>query len=137
MSKHLSQSVSAAAVVDASGLLALIRSEAGADIIEGLLGRIIMSSVNVSEVAHILMDLGMSKEICRETIEPFVYKVVEFDTDLAFLAASLKKSTKHKGLSFGDRACLALGIKLKSPVYTADRVWGELRIDNLDVRLIR
>jgi len=137
MSKHLTQQSSKAVVVDASGLLALIRLEAGAEIVEGLLGNIVMSSVNVSEVAHILMDLGMSEELCRETIEPFIYKVIEFDTDLAFLSASLKKATKHKGLSLGDRACIALAIKLKSPVYTSDRVWKELRIENLDVRLIR
>ena len=32
------------------------------------------------------------------------------------------------GLSLGDRACLALGIALKAPVYTADRSWKNLKL---------
>jgi ribonuclease VapC len=32
-------------------------------------------------------------------------------------------------LSLGDRACLALGLALKSPVYTAERSWKKLKLD--------
>jgi ribonuclease VapC len=28
----------------------------------------------------------------------------------------------------GDRACLALGLALKAPVYTADRSWKNLKL---------
>jgi PIN domain nuclease of toxin-antitoxin system len=43
-------------ILDASALIALIRNEPGAKIVEELLGNIIMSSVNISEVASILLD---------------------------------------------------------------------------------
>ena len=42
-----------------------------------------------------------------------------------------------QGLSLADRACIALGIKLQIPIYTADRIWDELKLDNIDIRLIR
>jgi ribonuclease VapC len=28
----------------------------------------------------------------------------------------------------GDRACLALGIVLKAPIYTADKAWKNLKL---------
>lgn len=53
-------------ILDASALLALIKKEHGAEIIEPLLGNIVMSSVNVSEVAAILLDSDMSEVECLE-----------------------------------------------------------------------
>src|SRR3954471_24768555 len=100
-------------VLDASALLALIKNESGAKVIEELLGNIIMSSVNVAEVAGILLDSDMSLEEAQEAIEPFIDSIVPFDLEHSIACASLKKFTKHLGLSLGDRACIALGIKLQ------------------------
>ena len=36
--------------------------------------------------------------------------------------------TRARGLSFGDRACLALGLALRASVYTADKSWKGLRV---------
>jgi PIN domain nuclease of toxin-antitoxin system len=36
----------------------------------------------------------------------------------------------------GDRACLALGLALKAPVYTADRSWRKLKL-NVPIHVIR
>mgnify|MGYP003402393848 CR=1 FL=1 len=124
-------------VLDASALLALIKNEPGAQIVEAFLGNIIMSSVNLAEVGSVLIDCGMTAEECEECIEPFIDSIVPFDTDQAFIVASLKKLTKHKGLSLGDRACIALGIKSKAKIYTADKVWAELNIKGADIGLIR
>jgi len=124
-------------VLDSSALLALIKNETGGDVIENLLGNIVMSSVNVSEVASILLDSSMSLEECKDVIEPFIDSIISFDTELAFIAASLKKLTNHKGLSLGDRACIGLGVFLELPVYTADKFWVDLDIPNLKINLIR
>ena len=59
-------------ILDASALLALIKKEAGAEVVERLLGTIVMSSVNLSEAAAILLDSGMSMQECQECIEPFI-----------------------------------------------------------------
>src|SRR5580692_607845 len=40
----------------------------------------------------------------------------------------LAPQTRLLGLSLGDRACLALGVALKVPVFTADKSWKKLRV---------
>ena len=66
-----------------------------------------------------------------------VEEIISFDIDQAVLAASLKKHTKQFGLSLGDRACIALGIIRKCPIYTADKAWSKLKIKGCDINLIR
>ncbi len=124
-------------VLDASALIALIKNEKGANIVEGLLGQIIMSSINVSEAAAILLDSKMTLEECQACLLPFISSIMPFDERFAFQTARLKSQTKSKGLSLGDRACIALGIQLQLPIYTADKIWRELNINGADIRLIR
>ena len=35
------------------------------------------------------------------------------------------------------RACISLGIKLGLVIYTADKIWAELKLENADIRFIR
>ena len=51
-----------------------------------------------------------------------------FTDEQAKIAGSLVAQTRKLGLSLGDRACLALGIVLKAPIYTADRTWKNLKL---------
>jgi ribonuclease VapC len=126
-------------IVDASALLALINNEKGADKVEALLGNIIMSSVNITEVASKIYDLldSEDEEQCKLAIEPFVDSIIEFDKAQCYIAALLKNKTKHIGLSLGDRACIATGLQLGLPVYTADKAWSKLEIPELKIHLIR
>lgn len=124
-------------VLDSSALIALIKNETGADVVEPLLGKIVMSTLNVAEVAGILLDLGMSHEECKNNIEPYIDVLVPLDVQQSFDIASLKKKAKHKGLSLGDRACIALGIKMVLPIYTADKVWADLDLEGPEIILIR
>ena len=125
-------------VLDSSALLALINNESGAARVEELLGNIVMSSVNVAEVASTLSAILDNEEELQLAIEPFIHSIIEFDKLQAYTTASLKNSTKHIGLSsLGDRACIALGITLGLPIYTADKIWAELKLENTDIRLIR
>jgi len=124
-------------VLDASAILALINEEKGAKKIEMLLGRIVMSTVNIAEVASNLSDFLENKEDIKLSIEPFLNMIIPFDTEQAYIASELKRKTKRKGLSLGDRACIALGIHLKLPVYTADKIWAELDLDDMEINIIR
>jgi PIN domain nuclease of toxin-antitoxin system len=45
----------------------------------------------------------------------------------ARLVGDLVAQTRPLGLSLGDRACLALALSLKAPVYTADKSWKKLK----------
>ena len=81
-------------VLDASALLALINNEKGADKIEPLIGNIIMSSVNVTEVASKVYDVlgNNNEEQCKLSIEPFIHSIIEFNKTQCYIAASLKES---------------------------------------------
>ncbi len=115
-------------ILDSSALLALLKNEPGADIVESLLGTITMSSINVSEVATVLLDSDMTLQECQDTVLPFISSIVPYDEEQAFLVADLRKKTKTYGLSLGDRACIALGQKMQLPIYTADKIWRDLKL---------
>ena len=45
--------------------------------------------------------------------------------------------TSSYGLSLADRACIGLGKLTGYPIYTTDRVWAKLKIDGVNINLIR
>jgi ribonuclease VapC len=61
---------------------------------------------------------------------------VAFDAEAAEQAAQLWTESRAYGLSLGNRACLALGISLKVPILTGDRIWATA-YPNLPIQLIR
>ena len=62
--------------------------------------------------------------------------ILPFTIEDAERAARMWPVTSKFGLSLGDRACLALALRLDLPVMTADRVWGKLQM-GVEVQLIR
>lgn len=124
-------------VLDASTLLALIQNEKGADVIKPLLKRAVMSTINVAEVLTTLQRVDIVPKEAIIFVTDIVQEIVSFDIEQAQCVAELQPYVRHKGLSLGDRACLALGQKLKAPIFTADKIWGELQIDNITINLIR
>ena len=81
-------------IFDASALLALIKNEPVNLDLEKFLGNIYMSSVNVSEVAGILLESEMSFKECKDSIEPLISSIIAFDQKQSFLAADIKKQRK-------------------------------------------
>ena len=49
-------------------------------------------------------------------------------TEDALAIAELRPLTRSRGLSLGDRACLALAQRLGLPVLTIDRAWATVSI---------
>jgi PIN domain nuclease of toxin-antitoxin system len=123
-------------VLDASALLALLNSESGADVVAGVLSDAAVSAVNLSEVVAKLSEGGMPEEAITEALDDLELFVVAFDADQAFAAGMLRPLTRSRGLSLGDRACLALGVRLGYGVLTADRLWATLDL-GVEVRLVR
>ena len=124
-------------VLASSALIALLKNESGSDRVESLLGQIVMSSVTVSETATVLLELGMSNREGQECLFPLISLIVPFDEEQAFYAATLSRQTKRMRLSFEDRACLALGMKMKVPVYTANKTWKNLPLETPTIKFIR
>jgi ribonuclease VapC len=124
-------------VLDASALLAVLNQEAGAErLTPELLNEAASSTVNLAEVYGKLLDRGLSADDAWEATLSPVREAVSFTPEHARLAGDLAGRTRPYGLSLGDRACLALGLALRVPVYTADRSWKSLKI-GIRIHVIR
>lgn len=126
------------AVIDASALLAFLKDESiSSHELESLLPKSLISSVNACEVATVMIRLGIPPETIEGLIEETIGDIIPFNKQHSLLAAKLWNKTKAYGLSLGDRACLALAQQMKLPVYTADQIWSKLKIEDLEINLIR
>lgn len=116
-------------VLDSSAVLAIIYRERGADKLSPeLLANAVMSSVNLAEVHSKLVASGWDAEQAWEDCVGVVDQILPFTADHAKRTGSLILKAHSLGLSLGDRACLALGLSLNAPVYTADRSWKNLKL---------
>ena len=124
-------------VLDASALLALLNGEPGAEkLTPQLLSTATSSAVNLAEVQSKLVSRGIKPaEAWEATLSPIREGAV-FTDEQAKIAGGLITQTSAFGLSLGDRACLALGIALKAPVYTADRSWKNLKL-SIRIHVVR
>lgn len=124
-------------VLDASAIVAILDREPGYEKLTlEILSRAVASAVNVAEVQTVLVNRGMAPDDAwRNACSP-VRDVVDFTAEQARIAGTLVNQTRPFGLSLGDRACLALGISLGTPIFTADRAWKKLKA-GVEVRLLR
>lgn len=116
-------------VLDASAVLAVLNGERGEKKVVPLLAESAISTVNLTEVAAKLLEAGMDETSAQLAVAVLgIGEIVDFTTDSAWEAAVLRPLTKQYGLSLGDRACLALAVKLKVPAVTADKEWSKLKL---------
>jgi ribonuclease VapC len=127
----------AVVVLDASAILALLRNEPGADIVEGVIGAGVISAVNLHEVWKELLSSGIPAEIAREIADELRFEVRAHDSEAAWRAAQLHEATRSAGSGLGDRACMALAISEGVPALTADKAWKKVKVEGLTVELIR
>lgn len=123
-------------VLDSSAVLALILGEPGADRVNRIVANSLISAVNLSEIVSKLCERGNSIEVVSEMIGALYLNSEDFDEQQAYVAGSLRAATRPLGLSFGDRACLALALRENAIVVTADKAWQKLSLD-FDLEMIR
>jgi ribonuclease VapC len=124
-------------VLDASALLAILNQEVGAETLTPeILSGAAISTVNLAEVHGKLVGRGLRPDDAWEATLGPIREAVPFTAEHARLVGDLVAQTRPLGLSLGDRACLALGVALKAPVYTADRSWKKLKV-GARIRVIR
>lgn len=114
-------------VLDASAIIAYLYDEPGSDtVLAALENQSHISAVNWAEILSKIQDhksshantadnFGVS-DLLHQSLQ--IHSFDEFD---ALNVAQLRPLTRKYGLSFGDRACLALGRRLNLPVIAADR----------------
>lgn len=124
------------AILDSSAVMAVLRSEPGADVISEVLPRSAVCVINEAEVIGVLIRLGRTPEQALGAVLELPYERVDLDTELARRAGMLWRKLRPRGLSLGDRCCLALAEREKLPVMTSDQRWAELPLD-IDIRMFR
>ncbi|MCX7314934.1 MAG: type II toxin-antitoxin system VapC family toxin [Alphaproteobacteria bacterium] len=123
-------------ILDASAVLAVLFEEPGADVVEGHLSAAVICAPNVTEVVTRLVDKGQTLDEAVSQFSALGLSVASLDEGLAIRAAAFRAATSKRGLSLGDRACLALAEREKLPAVTGDRDWRNLNLA-VEIRLIR
>lgn len=126
------------AVLDASAVLAMLLDEPGGERVRSLVRVSAMTTVNFGEVVGFYARRGGLEEKIKQWLGELPVARVPFDAELAYATGLMMPITVRAGLSFGDRACLALARRLGVKALTADRPWS--RIANAvgaEVELIR
>ncbi len=95
-----------------------------------------MSAVNMSEALMRGVEKGAPLDLMRGLLAAQQVRMIPFDEAIAVAAALLRPATKHLGLSFADRACIATALDRDAVVVTADRTVSALDLP-CKIELIR
>src|ERR1035437_1971953 len=110
-------------------MLAVLNHEPGSEkLTPEMLSNAAGSTVNLAEVQTKLVSRGGDPEEGWEDALSAVHEPVTSTAEHARIASGLVAGARGLGLSLGDRACLALGLTLKAPVYTTDGSWKSLKL---------
>ena len=125
-------------VIDTSAVLSHLQDEEGGDVaFDWLERRTSISILNVQLVSK-LAEAGMDREDVQATLADLPLDIQPITSELAIDAGFMRSQTGRRGLSHGDRACLALARSLALPAVTADRPWADLSEElAIEVVLIR
>jgi ribonuclease VapC len=132
------------AVLDASALLAYLHGEPGSDrVTQAIADGACISTANVAEVLSKRVDAGDDPRELAATLtrsgllgNVAALEVVGLGLDDSVEIAALRPQTRARGLSLGDRACLALAARRASTAVTADAGWTDLELP-IEIQLIR
>ncbi|ERR1700722_11700488 len=123
--------------LDASAILALIQHEPGEEkLTDEVLDRAVASAVNLAEVQSKLVKKGIPPDSAWRNALAAITAAEPLTSEQAKIAGSLITETESRGLSLGDRSCLALAITLKAPVYTTEQAWKNLKV-GVPIHVIR
>lgn len=111
-------------VVDASFVLAWLQDEPGADEAERHLVDGVIGAANWSEVLQNARQHVADAEQVARLVTSFGLRVADVTRADAEAAAALWR--RGSGLSLADRLCLALGLRMRSAVVTADATWTDV-----------
>jgi ribonuclease VapC len=130
-------------VLDASAFLAYLHEEEGAaEVADAIAKSVSMSAANWAETLSKVAEAGiqpsrLATDLENQGLLHGLLEVVPLTAEDALVIGELRPRTKGFGLSLGDRACLALALRLGLPVLTADRDWTDLEDVEVDVQPIR
>jgi ribonuclease VapC len=134
---------SPASALDASAVLALLNDEEGSEVVSGAVADgAAISVVNLAEVLSKVAERGgdpaaAAAELRKAEGSKRALTIEPLTAADCIALARLRPTTKQRGLSLADRACLALADRLGVPALTADEAWEDVPGLDIEVRLIR
>lgn len=123
-------------VLDASAILAVIHRESGYQKVMPHLEGGLVSAVNYAEVLKVVVDNGTELLTARLLLQNLALDIVPFDNLQAAETARMWPLVRGRGVSFADRACLALGIIRGTVVLTGDSDLARMEV-GAKVKLFR
>jgi ribonuclease VapC len=125
-------------VLDASALLALLKRETGAEIVEASLEHAVIGAVNLGEAAQIQYLYGWNRQDFETAIDLTEISVEPVSQQVALDAADFRELARKNGISQADCLCLALAKTKGAVAITADRDWLKIADQiGVVVKLIR
>src|SRR6266705_1292790 len=116
-------------VLDASALLTLLHQEPGSDkVVQAIEDGAAISTVNLSEVASKLNDLGAPEMVSQDARNALELAIADFNSELAYKVAVHRPITSRTRLALGDRVCPALAEHIGLPALTTDHAWEGLSL---------
>lgn len=115
-------------VLDSSALIALLRREPGWEKVEAALDRSVLCAVNLAESLTKLVHKGGDPRLSERLLRSLELEVLPFDEELAWASRDLSELAWTHGISFADRACLALARSLHLRVLTSDARWKQIGV---------
>ena len=113
----------ATCVIDASAVFVDLQDELGAARAREWLRDAAISAVNLQEVVAKAVQKGLPADKVPDLLGRLRLTVHAHDEAQAMAAGLMRETTAARGLSLGDRSCLALAATLGLPAVTADRAW--------------
>lgn len=115
-------------VFDASAVLAYLRDEPGADIVERLMGQARIGAANYAEVLRVAERLGGDPAQTHAGLIEAGLRIEPVTTDDARRAARLASPLPRRDqVSLADCLCLALAERLSAELITGDGGWDRVQ----------
>ena len=113
-------------------------NETGAELVRTDLPEGIIAAVNAAEILTVLVRNGVTLADASLALQKTGLTILDFSGRHAAKVAELSSPIlRRRGISLGDRACMATAVIEKLPAVTADRNWSDLRVPGLRVESIR
>ncbi|ADH65137.1 hypothetical protein Mesil_3323 (plasmid) [Allomeiothermus silvanus DSM 9946] len=119
------------------GTRAWCATSCGAGQLEDALEHGVLSAVTFTEVLGKLVGKGVPADQAEADLDELGLEVVDYDRELAKVAAYFYARRNPYNLSLGACAVLALGEHLGLPILTGEQAWAKLPGLRVKVRLIR